>query len=252
MQQLSYPCACACAWTGVVLLLGGVYYFIWHYLSQRKKQLPNWLQEKGNVAFIIAHPDDEIMFFFPTIKLLFDKKKKEEIFLLSLSNGDFYGQGKIREKELYHVWSYLGGVKNNCKVMNDPDVQDGSAFWNEKHLVDILADYCTQYNIRNVLTFDSYGVSGHPNHISTHGSVRLLSKRMGIKVLTLHSTHLIVKYLGMFSLPFLLHKKFLTFRFNPVLLLRLMYLYRSQFVYYRILFCLFSQYAYYNTFDLIT
>ncbi|VUZ96997.1 N-acetylglucosaminyl-phosphatidylinositol de-N-acetylase, putative [Plasmodium vivax] len=250
MQHLS--CPCACAWTGVVLLLGGVFYFLWHYLSERKKDLLTWLKEKENVSFVIAHPDDEIMFFFPTIKLLFEKKKKEEIFLLSLTNGDFYSQGKIREKELYHVWSYLGGVKNNCKVMNDPNVQDGSALWNDQHLADILADYCTRCNISNVLTFDGYGVSGHPNHISVHRSARLLSKRMGIKVLTLHSTHLIVKYLGMFSLPFLLQKRFLTFRFNPVLLLRLMYLYRSQFVYYRILFCLFSQYAYFNAFDLIS
>ncbi|EUD68559.1 hypothetical protein C922_00958 [Plasmodium inui San Antonio 1] len=141
-------------------------------LSQRKKELLNWLQEKENVSFLIAHPDDEIMFFFPTIKLLFDKKRKEEIFLLCLTNGDFYGQGKIREKELYHVWSYLGGVKNNCKLMNHPDVQDGSAVWNEKHVANILKDYCKQCNIRKVLTFDGYGVSGHPNHISTHRSAR--------------------------------------------------------------------------------
>ncbi|KMZ92079.1 hypothetical protein PVMG_02067 [Plasmodium vivax Mauritania I] len=124
-------------------------------LPGEKKDLLTWLKEKENVSFVIAHPDDEIMFFFPTIKLLFEKKKKEEIFLLSLTNGDFYSQGKIREKELYHVWSYLGGVKNNCKVMNDPDVQDGSALWNDQHLADILADYCTRCNISNkrFLTF---------------------------------------------------------------------------------------------------
>ncbi|KMZ79806.1 hypothetical protein PVIIG_01080 [Plasmodium vivax India VII] len=144
------------------------------------------------------------MFFFPTIKLLFEKKKKEEIFLLSLTNGDFYSQGKIREKELYHVWSYLGGVKNNCKVMNDPDVQDGSALWNDQHLADILADYCTRCNISNV------SLSHH-----ARGQPQCAGERY--------------TYVSM-----------------------LMYLYRSQFVYYRILFCLFSQYAYFNAFDLIS
>ncbi|KJP85735.1 hypothetical protein AK88_04605 [Plasmodium fragile] len=126
------------------------FFFMINIYKQRKKELLSWLQGKENIIFVIAHPDDEIMFFFPTIKLLFDKKKKEEIFLLSLTNGNFYGQGKIREKELYHVWSYIGGVKNNCKIVNHPDIQDSSAFWNEQHLADILADYCKQCNIRNV------------------------------------------------------------------------------------------------------
>ncbi|GAW81783.1 N-acetylglucosaminylphosphatidylinositol deacetylase [Plasmodium gonderi] len=255
MYYISFSCVwlgtLACTLAGSCLLLCVLHYIFFHFLNKKKNEFLSLLREKENVGIIIAHPDDEIMFFFPTIKLLFDKKKKAEIFLLSLSNGDYYGQGRIREKELYHVWSYIGGLKNNCKVINDPNIRDGWNFWNEKCLVDVIADYCTRNNIRKVLTFDEYGVSGHPNHISVHNSLRLLSKEKGIKVLTLNSTHLIIKYLGLFSLPFLLQTKFLTFQFNPVLLLKLMSIYRSQFVFYRILFCICSQYAYFNSFDLL-
>jgi N-acetylglucosaminylphosphatidylinositol deacetylase len=46
---------------------------------------------------VIAHPDDEAMFFVPTIKYL---RKYNNISLLCLSNGNATGLGRIREKEL--------------------------------------------------------------------------------------------------------------------------------------------------------
>ena len=46
---------------------------------------------------VIAHPDDEAMFFRP---LLDDLSHTHEFYMLCLSNGNADGLGKIREKEL--------------------------------------------------------------------------------------------------------------------------------------------------------
>ncbi|CRH00891.1 N-acetylglucosaminylphosphatidylinositol deacetylase, putative [Plasmodium relictum] len=195
-------------------------YVLFSYLKLKKNIFLKYLKKKQNVCLIIAHPDDEIMFFFPTLKLLFDKKEKNEIFLFSLSNGNLYGLGKIREKELFHVWSYLGGERRNCKVLNNINIQDGWDYWDEENISNILNDYCSKHNINTILTFDNYGISGHPNHISIFNSVRLLSKIKEIDIFILNSTNIIHKYMGFISFPFLLHKKFLISFFNPLLLLR--------------------------------
>jgi len=54
---------------------------------------------------VIAHPDDESMFMMPT---LFYLVKICEIHILCLTNGDFNGLGKIREKEMQKVSEKLG------------------------------------------------------------------------------------------------------------------------------------------------
>ncbi|SBS85241.1 N-acetylglucosaminylphosphatidylinositol deacetylase, putative [Plasmodium ovale curtisi] len=169
--------------------------FIIYYLNRKKECFFNYIEKYGkeeknakNVSLVIAHPDDEVMFFLPTLNLLFRRKKKKEVFLLCLSNGNYYGQGIIRDKEIYDVWSYLGGEKKNCKVVDNPKIQDGWTSWNEELLVNILKDHCSKHNIRKVLlrrtvlTFDSYGISGHPNHRSVYKSARILSRTQGITV----------------------------------------------------------------------
>ncbi|KAI4837256.1 N-acetylglucosaminyl-phosphatidylinositol de-N-acetylase [Plasmodium brasilianum] len=118
---------------------------------------------------------------------------------------------------------------NISLIIAHPDDEDSWNFWDEQHLANVLTDYCSKRNIKLVLTFDKYGVSGHPNHISIYNSARLLSKTKDVKVFTLNSANLIPKYLGFYSLPFILHTKLMT-------------LYKSQFAHYRMLFCLISQY----------
>ncbi|SOV74785.1 N-acetylglucosaminylphosphatidylinositol deacetylase, putative [Plasmodium sp. gorilla clade G3] len=243
---MSYYIPLAIVFTIVSLLL----YIIIKYLNKKKYNFSNLLGNK-NISIIVAHPDDELMFFFPTIKFLFDKKKKKNIFILSLSNGNYYGYGNIREKELYKVWSYIGGEKNNCHIWNDNKIQDGWLYWDEKYIFKLIKNYCAQYDIKTIFTFDNYGVSGHPNHISTYKSIRMLSNMKDIDIYTLKSTNIIYKYMSFFSYPFITNKRFVLWSFNPLFLLRLMFFYKSQLVYYRILFCIFSQYVYFNTFDLL-
>lgn len=66
---------------------------------------------------MIAHPDDEAMFFVPSIMHL---KKTNELYILCLSNGNFDGLGKIREKELHASAKYLGF--KDSKVVDNPQL----------------------------------------------------------------------------------------------------------------------------------
>lgn len=72
---------------------------------------------KGNILFVIAHPDDECMFFAPAI---LKASKNNPTYLLCLCNGDYYGQGKVREKEFYRSCAALGIAKERTILINDP------------------------------------------------------------------------------------------------------------------------------------
>ncbi len=54
------------------------------------------------VLLVIAHPDDESMFFVPTILL------QSNISILCLSNGDYDGLGIVRESELQRASEHFG------------------------------------------------------------------------------------------------------------------------------------------------
>ena len=50
-----------------------------------------------NTLFVLAHPDDETVFFTPTVMSM---REESNLYLLVLSNGNYEGLGKIREKEM--------------------------------------------------------------------------------------------------------------------------------------------------------
>ncbi|XP_019194812.1 PREDICTED: probable N-acetylglucosaminyl-phosphatidylinositol de-N-acetylase [Ipomoea nil] len=54
---------------------------------------------KRNVLLVIAHPDDESMFFAPTINYLTSKGHTVHILCMSTGNAD--GMGDTRKQELY-------------------------------------------------------------------------------------------------------------------------------------------------------
>lgn len=59
-----------------------------------------------NCVLVIAHPDDEVMFFLPSLLAL--KGSGISCHLLCLTNGDYDGLGKVREKELDRSCRKLG------------------------------------------------------------------------------------------------------------------------------------------------
>jgi N-acetylglucosaminylphosphatidylinositol deacetylase len=88
------------------------------------------------VLFVTAHPDDEAMFFIPTIETL--KQQHYILHLLCLSNGNAANLGKLREDELMKCCKFLGISK--VKIIDDPEVQDGmNVKWPKKKLQLIIS-----------------------------------------------------------------------------------------------------------------
>ena len=59
------------------------------------------------LILVIAHPDDEAMFFYPTIS------RAKRLHIICLSNGGYDGLGEQREKELQRAARRLGAPVNS-------------------------------------------------------------------------------------------------------------------------------------------
>lgn len=87
------------------ILIYPIYSFV---VAGYKVPILNYAQRqiKGKkILYVIAHPDDEAMFFVPSIRKL---REHNKLWLMCLSNGNAAGLGKIREKELEKSCEYLG------------------------------------------------------------------------------------------------------------------------------------------------
>ena len=153
---------------------------------------PTMTADQDDIWLLItAHPDDESMFFIPTLQNLL---YLDNIHLLCLSNGDCrdVSDGPIRTKELHKACSIIGIGDDNSKssdatssavVLDDDRLKDGpNEVWNSdliahavlKHLQKILnsIEQPKQKVNVNIITFDQGGVSGHPNHVDVFRGIR--------------------------------------------------------------------------------
>ena len=206
-----------------------------------------------NTLIITAHPDDECMFFAPTI-LSISKSQPQSIFVVCLSNGNFYGSGVQRESELSASLDIFGVSKENRVLINEPSLQDGpNNFWDYNVITEIVLKLVETKRIRNILTFDDYGVSGHRNHCDIAKALySSRSKFSHVNILFLESISIFRKYLGIFDLLYVLFtNKNFTFTNTPRGLLKTnyaMFSHQSQYTWYRILYILYSRYVYINQF----
>ncbi len=74
------------------------------------------IQGAGRVLLVIAHPDDETMFFGPTL-LGLCRQRGADVHLLCLSNGDYRQKGRVRKKELYRACTVLGLPEENITLL---------------------------------------------------------------------------------------------------------------------------------------
>ncbi|XP_057430624.1 uncharacterized protein LOC130723546 isoform X3 [Lotus japonicus] len=154
---------------------------------------------KRNVLLVIAHPDDESMFFTPTINFLTSRGHNVQILCLSIGDAD--GKGNIRKQELFQACVALKITMQQVKIVNHPELQDGfGKVWNHSLLAKFIEDEITSHCIDMMITFDNYGVSGHCNHRDVHYGVcsKLLhdALRRDVEVWELISTNILRKYSG--------------------------------------------------------
>ncbi|RAK99467.1 PIG-L family deacetylase [Aspergillus ibericus CBS 121593] len=163
------------------------------------------------ICLLIAHPDDEAMFFAPTVLALTKPEYGNHLKILCLSSGDADGLGHIRKKELVKSGMQLG-LRNESDVyiIDDPSrfPDSMSAHWSESDVSAVLetafapesldssksrkktnrsgsgsgsgnGDGAPTATIDVLLTFDKGGISNHPNHRSLyHGALHFVRSLM--------------------------------------------------------------------------
>lgn len=167
-------------------------------------------QMKSVYLLIIAHPDDESMFFLPTLYNLLQIDNCE-IHILCLSNGNYDKLGKLREAELLaaaRIISEAGrarargkGDTTTCgglqvKIIENDGLLDGPNKWTSGSVSCVVKEYISSLSSRpcdiklakstklnenddvvtsitdiTLITFDQGGVSGHCNHVDTYKGV---------------------------------------------------------------------------------
>lgn len=231
----------------------------------------------GRVALVVAHPDDEAMFFWPTLLQL--HAVGIPISVLCLSTGNYDGLGGVRAEEMRRSCLSLGVAGPECEIVDAAELPDGPHPWPEGVVADRVTKFVASRNVATVITFDDRGISGHPNHVSTSRGVRraranaegdrrardIAGDGFGgsedppalFDVLMLETVSLPWKYIGFMALIFSPLEDIegsgsiaggcaCTW---PLASLTALRVHRSQLVWYRFLSSLFSRYAYLNTFQ---
>ena len=148
-------------------------------------------------VLIIAHPDDESMFFLPWIYYTTMHRQRNNdpsipsaVWLLCLTTGNFDGLGEIRSKEVHDFNKYVLNDHSFQKVLiiDEPDIMPDHP--NQRWNISLTAEqiYTKLHSTLNeeygsnsqrpstlsIVTFDQRGVSGHVNHIDTYLAVQHL------------------------------------------------------------------------------
>jgi N-acetylglucosaminylphosphatidylinositol deacetylase len=177
----------------LVLLNVGFFLIVIFYrkVTTQSEQIETFLGKTKKILYIVAHPDDEAMFFVPTIGNF-----KRESHLLCMSNGNFDEIGKVREKEMHRSCDFLG-IKE-LTIIDDPNLQDGpNNFWNRDLLKKYVSEYIEKHQIDTAVTFDDLGISCHPNHIAVFEAVNEISKlNKTLQCWKLVTCALVRKYIG--------------------------------------------------------
>lgn len=155
-------------------------------------------------------------------------------------------------------------MKKNIHVLHHPSIQDGlDEMWNITLAASIIGKFVKRENISRIFTFDENGVSGHPNHVNTYRAVIHQYQHVDqtpieqpLQIFTLHSSPLLSKYIGLFSLYKCLlllvrnTQSIDIMQWNPLNTIRFLRYHRSQLTWYRCLHAFFSQYTYLNQWEI--
>lgn len=160
-------------------------------------QLPSELVNTS-ISLLIAHPDDEAMFFTPILAQLAAPESNNNVSIICFSTGDFEGLGQTRRLELEHS-AQLFGVKGGVVVIDEPRrfPDSMSVDWDEEMVLQKISQLLDKNT--KVLTFDADGVSGHPNHQAMFRAVVLDNEQNGREVYVLDSLPIWRKYGGLYD-----------------------------------------------------
>lgn len=218
----------------------------------------------GSTVLVIAHPDDEMMFFGPLIIHLIQNDLP--LHILCLSNGSSDGLGDIRLNEMKLVAQALG-PSSHLKVVEDHRLVDGGdSIWPTDIIEYHIKRYLGTASIKpplSIVTFDEQGISGHANHISIHHAAnRFMSANKSFKYYNLISVNILLKYISFLDVLSDIPRRFLmtltsvssdadvfslAVNFSESAKMKeILSIHKSQMVWFRRLYMIFSRYMFLN------
>ncbi|KYM83945.1 PREDICTED: N-acetylglucosaminyl-phosphatidylinositol de-N-acetylase [Atta cephalotes] len=204
----------------------------------------------ARLLLVTAHPDDEVMFFGPLVYWL-TRSKASEIYLLCLSMGG----DRRRIDELWECTKVLGIPEANVTIIMSGELPDDQGVqWPTDTVAESILQYIEMYKINAVVTFDKYGVSRHKNHISLYFAIAALCIEKKVppycKLYVLESVNIIRKYIQILDLPVSLLSAsywYLVTYEQKRTIKSAMAAHKSQYVWFRKLYMIFSRYTFINT-----
>ncbi|KAK0389897.1 hypothetical protein NLU13_3470 [Sarocladium strictum] len=178
--------------------------FLAYFVGSSNGLAPLGLSQAKNVLLVTAHPDDECLFFSPTLLGILDSYPSIKGGLLVLSTGNNYGLGDVRNQELKGSCQALRIDPSRCLTQNHPDLQDDpTKWWDSTKIQDVVKGFVKKWEIDAIITFDNGGVSGHVNHRAISEAMRSYAKSdtSAPPVFELVTTSLIRKYTFLWDLP---------------------------------------------------
>lgn len=126
--------------------------YIFYVSSSRRSTLTG-----RNICLLVAHPDDEAMFFGPVVRSL---SSTNRMHVLCMTQGDFYGLGDLRLAEMKDSCRNLIGSGRlvDLTVVNEPEKLPDSPLvkWDRSLAIHIITSYIKAKSIDTVITFDRY------------------------------------------------------------------------------------------------
>jgi len=188
-----------------ILIAPIVLYVLLAYVLRGDPRLfPSTLRNAKNLLIVTAHPDDECLFFSPTILGILEAKPQTVGGLLVLSTGNNYGVGEMRKIELKGSCDALGISPDRCVALDQKDLQDNpKVWWSEDAIIADVKEYVEKWKVDLILTFDIGGISGHINHRAVSAAISKYAStdEKAPPTYLLSSTHLIRKYTFLGDLP---------------------------------------------------
>lgn len=170
-------------------------YILLHRSRNFKRACLPWaigLRETRRILIVIAHPDDECMFFGPFIYTL-TQRTNCPVYILCLSSGtiidiqiimkqitpihklifmfsgNYENLGEHRREELWKSCAQLGVPDSHIvlvKATKLPD--DPHSAWRPDIVANLILHAIETLDIKMLVTFDPDGVSGHANHCAIY------------------------------------------------------------------------------------
>lgn len=105
-------------WLALLVLLVSSLYFPFH--SNSHVLLDDVGYNASRILLLTAHPDDECLFFAPTVLALREDPTHPDIYSLTMSVGNADGHGETRKEELDRSLDVMGIDQDKRWVVDHP------------------------------------------------------------------------------------------------------------------------------------